>query len=116
MYCDHCGADLTDGTHHSYCPVVTSALDAPLAAGVEAPEPEFVYAPSREAAQKLLDESYLKRYRAVPEPAGVPGQTTESNETRYREALEHLASPEYSIRPTGADALAMARYARAALE
>jgi hypothetical protein len=28
--------------------------------------PEFVYAESREAAQKALDESYLTKYRAIP--------------------------------------------------
>jgi hypothetical protein len=29
--------------------------------------PEFVYAKDRDEAQRLLDESYLAKYRAVPE-------------------------------------------------
>lgn len=39
-----------------------SSHDEPTAAKV----PEFVYAESRAEAQRLLDESYLTKYRAMP--------------------------------------------------
>ncbi len=44
--------------------------------------PEVVYAESREEAQRLLDESYLKKYRAVP----VEGDT-------IRRTLEAISPP-----------------------
>ncbi len=46
--------------------------------------PEVVYAESREEAQRLLDESYLKKYRAVP----VEGDALLAENQRLRDALE----------------------------
>lgn len=44
----------------------SSSVGVSGSASDEAREPEFVYAASREEAERLLDNSYLTKYRAVP--------------------------------------------------